>query len=122
MDEKQILRIMEGLKCSKEEAIEIHKSDLAIDKNEPMPFDLPKEQEKIAKKYTHTGTKKTVYNFNKRERKPNEIKQAIVQELFELFNQKEGATEVQVTNKERQISFKYEDNVFEVTLVQKRKK
>lgn len=122
MDEKQILRIMEGLKCSKEEAIEIHKSDLAIDKNEPMPFDLPKEQEKIAKKYTHTGTKKTVYNFTKRERKPNEVKQAIVQELFELFNQKEGVTEAQVTNKERQISFKYEDNVFEVTLVQKRKK
>ena len=126
-DKENIDRIIKGLKCSEEEAIEIYKADCEIDKGKPMPFDLPKEKQKIVKQYTTTGTRErknpTVYKFTTRERKANPTKGGIIAELAEYLEKNCGfATEnVEITNKERQIAFKIGENDFELTLVQKRK-
>ena len=123
-EQEAINRIVKGLKCSVEEATEIYLADCAIDKGEPMDFDLPKDKEKIAKKFAHTGTKKkpTVYQFNKRERKENPTKSGIIAELAKFLEENsEFATEnVEIVNKERQIAFFVSGNKYELTLVQKR--
>lgn len=123
-DREAIDRIMKGLKCTEAEAIEVYKSDCAIDKGEAMPFDLPKEKQKIVKQYTQTGARKpTVYKFEKRERKANPTKGGIIAELAEFLSQNSNfaVENVEILNKERQISFKIGEETFEVTLVQKRK-
>lgn len=107
------------------EAKEILAYDKAVEAGEKTPYDLSPEQEKIARKYSHTGTRKApmAYKFNKRERKPNATKGGIIAELAD-FMEKHSNFEVQnlaITNKERQISFMIGEETFELTLVQKRK-
>ena len=122
-------RIMEALHCTEAEAEEIMKADKAIDRGEPMPFDLTPEQEKVARKYAKIGSRKTptVYKLDneggKRSRKENPTKASIISELAQfLEKQSENAcVEVTVTNKEGQITFKIGENSYELTLVQKRK-
>ena len=120
-----IARIMKGLHCSEAEAKAIYEADKAIDRNEPMPFDLTAEQKKVAKKYTSTGTKApTVYKYSKRKtHKENPTKAAIIAELFDFLtkNSENACENVEITNKERQIAFKCGENAYELTLVQKRK-
>ena len=124
---EQITRIMNGLKCSEQEAQEIYEYDCAIDKakvKDRLEYDISLEAEKIAQKFAHTGTKKpTIYQFNKRERKENATKAGIIAEIAKFLEEmSDFATEsVEITNKERQIAFKIGENAFEITLVQKRK-
>lgn len=122
-EQEQIARIMNGLKCSEQEAREIYKADCAIDKGVKMDFDISAEQEKIVKKMRQADRKPTVYKFDKRERKENATKAGIIQELFTFLteNCNFNAENVEITNKERQIAFKCGENRFELTLVQKRK-
>ena len=54
-----------------------------------------------------------------RTRKPNETKRTIVDQLASAMTAAYGA--VEVTNPERQFRFEIDGNVYEVTLVQKRK-
>ena len=116
---------MAGLGCSADEAREIYAADCAIDKGEKMTFDLPPEKLKDAQKFAHTGTRKTppAYKFTKRERKPNATKAGIIGELAQFLSEKSefSVENLEITNKERQISFKIGDDCFELTLVQKRK-
>lgn len=118
----RIKRIVEGLKCTEAEAIEILEADIKIDRGERMEFDLSKEAEKTAIKDAHKGyterKKPTVYKFDKRERKVNQTKKDIIEYLFECFKDYEN---VAVTNAERQIKFSANGNDYELTLVQKRK-
>ena len=67
-DKEQIARIMGGLNCSYEEALEIHLCDKAIDRGEHMDFD-----------------------------------------------------NIEVVNAERQVKFTIGEDIFELTLVQKRR-
>ena len=121
MAESQKEKIMRLLKCSAEEAESVIASDKIIDKGGRTEFDLSPEAEKEAKKFANSRERKkpTVYDFKKRERKANPTKGAIIQYLFECLKDYDN---VVITNKERQISFSCEDNNFELTLVQKRKK
>lgn len=124
---KQIARIMSGLKCDEAEAIAVYEYDCAIDKakvKDRLEHDISAEAEKIATKFAHTGTKKpTVYQFQKRERKENATKAGIIAELAKfLAENSEFSTEnVNIVNKERQIAFKIGEDSYELTLVQKRK-
>ena len=125
---EQITRIMNGLKCSEQEAQEIYEYDCAIDKakvKDRLEHDISLEAEKVAQKFAHTGTKKpTVYQFNqKRERKANPTKGGIIAEIAEFLEEISAfaAESVEITNKERQIAFKIGEDAFELTLVQKRK-
>jgi hypothetical protein len=125
-EEAQIQRIQEGLKCSREEALEVFGYDKAIDKakvKDRLEHDLPLDKEKeITKIYRSKERKPTVYNFNQRERKANPTKGGIISELERFF--KEGiALDIQnleVTNKERQLIFECAGNKYELNLVQKR--
>ena len=123
----QIKRIMVNLKCSEAEALEIYNYDKAIDRataTERLEYDLPLEVEKEAKKFANSKERApTVYKWDKRERKKNATKGAIIAELAKyLAESGETAYEkVNITNEERQIAFSVGDNDFELTLVQKRK-
>lgn len=127
IDQNQILRIRQGLRCSEEEAIEIYLADKAIDRGERLPFDLPIELEKEAKKMANVTERKrpTVYNFDtsNKKRKENPTKSGIISEIAKfLQEQSENAVEaVNITNPERQIAFTIGENSYELTLVQKRK-
>lgn len=129
IDETQIKRIMQGLKCDRDEAVEIFFVDKAIDRGERMEFDLPPELEKEAKKMANVTERKrktpTVYNFDtsKKKRKENPTKSGIIAEIAKfLQEQSENACEnVNITNPERQITFTIGENAYEFTLVQKRK-
>ena len=129
IDENQISRIMQGLKCGRDEAIEIFLADKAIDRGEKMAFDLDPETEKMAKKMANVTERKrkapTVYNFDtsKKKRKENPTKAGIIAEIAKfLQEQSENACEnVNITNPERQIAFTIGENSYEFTLVQKRK-
>ena len=124
-DTTQKERIMRILDVSSEEADEILASDKAIDRGQPQEFDLPPDKVKIAQKFAHTGTrKKTVYNFNKRERKANPTKGGIIAELAEFLQTASGyeVHDLQIANTERQITFQIGTETFDLTLIQKRKK
>ena len=119
MAESQIERIMNGLKCSREEAEQILADDKAIDRGERMSFDLDKETEKQAKKWANTGTRQTNGEKTERKRKENPTKAQIITEIAQ-FLAENGYEMVEITNKERQIALKVGENAFELTLVQKR--
>lgn len=123
--DKAIERIMAGLKCSMEEAEQVYNYDKAIDHGEKTDYDLPPEKEQIARKFAHTGTRKapTVYRFDRKERKPNAAKGAIIAGLETFLSKDPGFSvdSIEVTNKERQIIFTSGGETFELTLVQKRK-
>jgi hypothetical protein len=129
IDQNQILRILQGLRCSEAEAIEIYLADKAIDRGERMDFDLPPELEKEAKKMANVTERKRkapiVYNFDtsNKKRKENPTKSGIISEIAKfLQEQSENAVEaVNITNPERQIAFTIGENSYELTLVQKRK-
>lgn len=120
--DKRIDEIVDSLGCSIAEAMDILKADKAIDKGERMEFDLPPEQEKMAKKYCNVREhkKSVAYNWNKRQRKENVTKKGIIQELFDYL-QSQGYADLAITNAERQIAFAVGEDKFELTLVQKRK-
>lgn len=123
--EEAIKRIMAGLKCPREEAESVYEYDQAIDHDEKTEFDLTAAQKKVAQTYVRTGTRKTptVYNFTKRERKPNATKGGIISELAQFLQEKSefSVENVEIVNKERQIAFVIGQDKFELTLVQKRK-
>lgn len=83
------------------------------------------DQQKIAKKYTKTGTR-TVYNFDtkNRQRKENATKGGLIAEIAE-FLQKNSQFDIKnlnIVNKEKLIAFSIGDDDFEIDLKQKRKK
>ena len=119
MAESQIERIMNGLKCSREEAEQILADDKAIDRGERMSFDLDKETEKQAKKWANTGTRQTNGEKTERKHKENPTKATIIAEIANFLTEN-GYDSVEITNKERQIALKVGENAFELTLVQKR--
>lgn len=123
--EEQKQKIMSLLDCSPEEAEDVMKWDKVIDQGGRTPYDLSPEAEKEAKKYANSREKKkpAVYDFKKRERKPNPTKGAIIAELAQFLaeNSENACENVEITNKERQIAFKIGENDYELTLVQKRK-
>ena len=123
--ESQKDRIMRVLKVSAEEADEILASDKAIDQGKRVEFDLPPEQEKMAKKFANCGERKRpmVLDNKPRARKENPTKGGIIAELAKFLteNSEYSTKNVEITNKERQIAFKIGDETYELTLVQKRK-
>jgi len=124
---EQIARIMSGLGCTEAEAREIYEYDRAVDKGEKnLDYDLTVEQQKVAAKMTRTGTRKmkeTGLRLTKRERKPNELKGAIIAAFATFLAQTDefSAENVEITNKERVIVFDCGGEKFELTLTQKRK-
>lgn len=121
--ETAILRIQQGLKCSKEEAEEVYNYDCQVDKTPDgsLEHDLHGEALKNARKATRTGTRQTGYKFSKRERKPDFSKQALIQAIGDCLQNFEGIEGFSIENPERLLSFGYKGEKFTITLTKKRK-
>lgn len=113
--EEDILKAMKSLDLTREEAIEMLQDDEDIERGESKDFDLTPEQQKVAKEMTKTGTRKTGEKV-KRERKPNEDKRYLIQELHLMLSENQDIENENVTNIERQIDFEYNGVKYSVTL------
>ena len=113
---------MQLLDISREEAIDIIKCDEGIDHDEKMEFDLTPEQEKNAKKMRTTGTR-AVEAYGKvrtRERKEDADKRFIIDAIKKSLQSVQVA-DLDVTNIEREINFKYHERKFKIILSAPRK-
>ena len=117
----EAIRQMNILKCSYEEAYQIVLDDEAVDRGEPLPWDLTPEQLKESKKARQADRAKPKEKV-KRERKANENKQIIIADLLNFFQENEQFENVEVLNAERQIAFSLGGKKYELTLVEKREK
>ena len=117
----EAIRQMNILKCSYEEAYQIVLDDEAVDRGEPLPWDLTPEQLKESKKARQADRAKPKEKV-KRERKANENKKTIIADLINVFQENEEIENVEVLNAERQIAFTLGGKKYELTLVEKREK
>lgn len=123
LNEKNIADYMKRNKCSREEAIELINYDNAVEGGEETEYDLTAEQEANVKEMTRKVEHAKQGKGVKRERKPNELKEAIITELAEFLRedaQGQAYEEVEITNVSRMIAFSVNDKHFELTLVEKR--
>lgn len=122
IDEKKIAHDMKALDLTREEVLAMYADDVEIDHDKDL-FPLTAEQKKVEKAMRQADRKKTVYNFTKRERKPNELKREIIDDLFTFIceNWPEVAATADISNVERQIDFCLGDENFSVQLIQHRK-
>lgn len=123
LNEKNIADYMKRNKCSREEAIELINYDNAVEGDEATEFDLTPEQQETVKTMMRKVEHAKAEGKVKRERKPNELKEAIVAELAEFLRedaQGQVYEDVEVANKSRMISFAVGEKHFELTLVEKR--
>ena len=105
LNEKTIADYMKRNKCDREEAIDLIKYEANV--------------KEMARKVEHSKQGKGA----KRERKPNELKEAIVAEIAEFLRedaQGQAYEDVEITNVSRMVAFKVNDKRFELTLIEKR--
>lgn len=122
LNEHTIADYMKRNKCNREEAIDLIKYDIAVESDEETEYDLSAEQQENVKKMMRKTDHAKIGNV-KRERKPNELKEAIIKELAEFLRedaQGQVYESVDITNVNRQIAFAVGDKRFELTLVEKR--
>lgn len=95
---------MRALGMSEAEITDVLETDKRIDRGEKL-FELPDELKAGAKKARQADRKPTVYDFSKRERKPNDSKRAIIATLADTARELADNGEVEVTNIEREMIF-----------------
>lgn len=120
INEKMIEKHMKILNISREEAIELIKEDEKIDKmtsTSEINSDMSVEQVKAAKTARQADRKKTVFNFDvsKREKKANPDKRILIENLRASV-QAVGGTDIEVTNLEREIVFKFSNVKYKIVL------
>lgn len=116
--EKQVAHLMEKLKISEEEALQVIADDKAIDKGAKL-FELTEEQKKVEKQAKNSKREPTVYKFQKRERKANTGKR----ELMELLENAVSAVAdtIKVVNPEREMVFIVNGKKYKIVLSEPRK-
>ena len=122
-DEKWIKSTMKALDLTREEAIEMWMDDHDIDQGKAKDFDLDPEKQKIVKEMTKAGGKARAKETKPRERKPNDEKRTIIQDLndFLVNNCQDYINLVEIANIEREITFKIGENAYSLTLTCHRK-
>ena len=131
------LTAMRKLGYSDEDIQQMLADDKRVDRGEILEWDMSAEEYKKAMKFANVTDKKpkteenapkkgaTAYNFDTstKKRKENPTKANIIAELatFLLQNATFEPENVEIANKERQITFKIGDTAFDLTLIQKRK-
>ena len=123
LNERTIADYMKRNKCNREEAIDLIKYDIAVEDGEDTEYDLTAEQEANVREMTRKVEHAKQDGKVKRERKPNELKEAIVAEIAEFLRedaQGQMYENVEITNKSRMIAFAIGDKHFELTLIEKR--
>ena len=122
-DEKWIKSTMKALDLTREEAIEMWMDDHDIDQGKAKDFDLDPEKQKVVKEMTKAGGKARAKETKPRERKPNDEKRTIIQDLndFLVNNCQDYINSVEIVNIEREITFKIGENDYSLTLTCHRK-
>jgi hypothetical protein len=120
INEKMIEKHMKILNISREEAIELIKEDEKIDKMTSateINSDMSSEQVKASKVARQADRKKTVFNFDtsKREKKVNPDKRNLIENLRASV-EAVGATDIDVTNIEREMVFKFNNVKYKIVL------
>ena len=128
---------MRRQKYSDAQIEEMLEDDKAVDRNEPLPWDMTPEEHKKAMKYANVDEHKkpakpaekkspTVYNWSNegKPKKQNITKEALVSALAQFLTESAdlGCENVEITNKQGKVSFKAGDNDFTFSLTQHRKK
>lgn len=128
VDEERITFLMKQLDITREEAIELEQYDDDVNRNKKTEHDLTPDKVRVVQEMTRKVQHKK-YGSVKRERKPNEIKEALVAEITNfLKNECEfiindtftSCDSVEITNKNRMIHFKVNDKEFDLQLIEKR--
>lgn len=123
-EQKRIDELVDKLGCSIAEAKGIIASDKIIDKGGRTPFDLPPEQEKLAKKWGNAGTRKqpTIYKFDKKNnKKANPTKEGLIALIAETLKNSDLKIEnLEIPNLGKLITFDLDGKSFEIDLKQKR--
>lgn len=120
MNEKQILKCMEQLGMTRDEAIALLQEDAEIDRMtsvKEINGDLTKEQQKVAKEAKSAGKKPTVYKFDtsKRKRKENTSKRNLI-EVVRSALENAGCSEIKIPNIEREIVFQADGVKYKIVL------
>lgn len=124
--EEAIRRIMSGLDCDRKEAEEIFEYDMKIERGDATLGVLSAEKQKIAAKYTRTGTREVkkpfVPKLEQRERKPNATKGGIIAEVagFMEENSSFDIKNFQIPSKEGKIAFKIGEKWYTISLTEHR--
>ena len=113
---------------------EMIEDDKAVDRNEPLPWDMSKEEHKKAMKYANADEHKkptekktpTVYNWDTTDKpkKENITKVELIAALATFLTENEGLSceNVSITNKQGKVEFTVGENSFSFSLTQHRKK
>lgn len=113
---------------------EMIEDDKAVDRNEPLPWDMSKEEHKKAMKYANADEHKkpaekkspTVYNWNTdgKKRTENVTKIELIAALAQFLTDNENFSceNVTITNKQGKVEFTVNGNSFSFSLTQHRKK
>ena len=109
---------------------EMIEDDKAVDRNEPLPWDMSKEEHKKAMKYAnadeHKKKEPTVYKWNTegKKRTENVTKVELISALAQFLadNEDFSCENVAITNKQGKVEFTVGDNSFSFSLTQHRKK
>lgn len=119
----KVEKLMKNLGISKEDAERVVFYDKMVDQNKPTPYDLTKEQQKIAQSYAKTGTKTVKSAKNPPKRAKNDEKLLIIEEIYTFLAENDTILpqNVEKVNAERQISFKIGENSYSLTLTKHRK-
>lgn len=115
--EKLIDKHISLLGISQEEAEQLVADDEAIDKGAKL-FELSAEQEKASKKARAIGTKTTTTTktTTKRERKADNDKAMLIDEIKQAIEGLDCVEGVEVTNAEREMIFFCNDRKFKIVL------
>ena len=131
MTETQIKKMMDTLKISREEAIDLIHEDEEVDKMtmSEVDNDLTAEQKKAKKDATKTtgDKRKRNYTFTKRERKPDEVKREIIEVIAQNLDRccfgedLHTVKDVTILKPEKEITFTVDGDEYSVTLTKHRK-
>lgn len=114
--ESEILKMMKNLDLSREEAIQLLQDD-----EDDVSVDLTAEQKKVVKKMTQ-GDRKKETAPRKRERKPDEDKRHLMTILEIAVGHNPSVTDFVFTNPEREATFRYNGELYRLTLAKPREK
>lgn len=107
------IKAMKELGFTDAEIKDVLETDKRIDRGEKL-FELSEDQKAVEKKMRQAERKSPNYTFTKRERKPNNDKQYLIQIIQ---NALESNTEsLEVSNAEREINFTYNNKKYKIIL------
>jgi len=122
IDEKRIAFLMKQLDITREEALELEGYDDDVNHNRKTKHDLTPEQEKVVQEMNRKKDHRK-YGHVHRERKPNELKIAIMAELADFLRedaQGQVYEDVELTNVSRMLHFRVGEKEFDLQLIEKR--